>query len=293
MNFIRDLAEIAKSEMDHLKVNHSDIGDERAIIDRWMNVRMKLIYRRPRSVRKSRIISKRILSSDHRRALKLIESKCSLGEDLNPYQGKGLFSPDFTDYLLADWGIHHLHLSTEYNKNCEYYMARSDLLLFALFTEIEMYFIDIRPHGEKYVFAQKELLEILHAEAPDLIDSFSFKGAFDIYHIVDDPEMIENMRKAGINVIQKVGDTVYGPMGGGLTTAATASQLTIEVDYLYRRIKAAENWIQENEEIIKVKMTEAIGSECKILDLHLQQSKKGLFIMDKRSGCEFPLNHIV
>lgn len=292
MDFIRDLAENAKLELDRLSISYSDISDSRAIIDRWANAKLKMISNTSRSIRMSSVVSKRDISTNQQKALESIKEKCIQGEDLNPYQGKGLFTPDFTDYLWADWGIHHFHLSTLNDKKNKYFMDRSDMLLFVMFKETIAYFIDIRPHKESYVFAQKELLQILHTEAPDLISAFAVKGALDISNVIDDPEIIEGMRKAGIQVIQKVEDTIYGPMGGGITTAATAGKLTIEVDRLYRRLWAAENWIQNNEEIIKAKFNEAIGRECSTLDLCLKFTDEGIIVIDRNSGCIFQLDQI-
>ena len=72
----------------------------------------------------------------------------------------------YNDDLLNDWGIHHLHLGTEYNKRGK--IKRSKNLLFCIINSKSVYFINIQEH--KANWANKELLEIVYDNWSELLD---------------------------------------------------------------------------------------------------------------------------
>jgi hypothetical protein len=50
------------------------------------------------------------------------------------------------DRLLADWGLHHLHLRTERHHSRERFLARSDHVLFVAFAPNDAYLVDLARH---------------------------------------------------------------------------------------------------------------------------------------------------
>ena len=62
------------------------------------------------------------------------------------------------DLLIADWGIHHLHLSPERDGR------RTGDLLFAVFRPDDAYLLQILPHGN---WAELSLLETIVRNWPD------------------------------------------------------------------------------------------------------------------------------
>jgi hypothetical protein len=65
------------------------------------------------------------------------------------------------DLLISDWGLHHLHLTSE--MEADGFVKRTGDLLFAAFTDDDAYLIGIYPHGS---WALHELVEILVREWP-------------------------------------------------------------------------------------------------------------------------------
>ncbi len=286
MDLYKDIVQIAKDVLDHYEVGYSDLADDRAIVDRWANVQLKLIKSVPRRVAESPHVARQSAPSILK-ALPAIEAKLKNGEDINPYLSKWIFRADYTDYLFSDWGIFHLHLSN--SRDGKYFMARSDSLLFMMLSQDCAYLIDIRPHDEQFVLAQKALLEIVHTEWPHVIEPFRLKGVTGLAHELDDPDSIAKMRKAGVNVIHRIGNDFYAPMGGGITTAATSAEVTMQVDRVYYMAKhAMEHIKQEEAEIIK-RIAEATGKPCASTDFHLDMTEKGFFILDRVSMCGFPV----
>jgi len=286
-DFLADLLQCAKAVMDTFGVRYSDVSDDHKIVERWANLQLKLIRMAPRRVHKSARLLSRTIPTETTEALVLVEKKCTGGRDLNPHLTKRLLRPDATDYLFADWAIHHLHLSTQMDGPT--FMKRSGQLLFAIFTEVDAYFIDIRPHGQNYVFAQKELLETVHDEWPHLLRPFRLQGVVDISPSIDNPKRIHIMRRAGLMLMHKCRDAVYTPMGGGMTTAATSARVVDEVDRLYQTVSAVEAHTRSNLNEMKTRIREATGAPPTTIDLHLELTDNGFFVVDRASGLGFPI----
>lgn len=66
------------------------------------------------------------------------------------------------ELLISDWGLHHLHLTTELEPDG--FVERTDDLLFAAFTDKDAYLIGIYPHGS---WVLREVIETLVQEWPD------------------------------------------------------------------------------------------------------------------------------
>lgn len=86
---------------------------------RWLDFRLRYIDPLPRSVLVSKKFPKRLPVSAET-GLHLLERRFRDGIDVNPYQSKSLIRfndlsgekrAKRTDFLWADWGITHLHLS--------------------------------------------------------------------------------------------------------------------------------------------------------------------------------------
>ena len=99
MDFIKDLVQIAKDNLEYFKIKYDDLTHDRRIIERWMNAKMKLISIEPRNVIKSQKLM--ILSNPYiLGSLSNLESKFLKGEDINPHLSKGIFKEDEPDLLF-------------------------------------------------------------------------------------------------------------------------------------------------------------------------------------------------
>jgi hypothetical protein len=287
MDFYNDIVQIAKDILDHYDIERDDLTNDRQIIDRWANAQLKLVKSVPRRVVQSTLIANHT-DPNIIRSLETIKAKLTNGEDINPYLSKGIFRPDYTDYLFSDWGIYHLHLSNAVAGR--YFMARSDSLLFVIIDQNCAYLIDIRPHDERDIFAQKALLKTVRDEWPHILEPYRLKGCVDVSLEIDDPESITKMRKAGVNVVHRIGNDVYAPMGGGISTAATSFKVTFEVDKLCHMAVGARDYINQNKEEITGRIAKATGKPCVSTDFHLELNEKGFFVFERISGCGFPIS---
>lgn len=242
MNFENDLVEIAKLTLDSYEINHDDLSKDYNIVWRWLNVELKLIPPQIRNVLLSDKIQVSQFLKTYQKILDEIVRKFKSGEDVNKYLSKGIFKEDYTDFLFFDWGIYHMHLGEEDPK--DYFVKRAAHLLFIAIENKNVYFIDILPHNESYVFDQKKILEILCDNWPDRLDKYKI-NAIDVQPVIDAPEDIHMLRKAGISVAQKIGNNIYLPRGGGITSAGTGINVTIFTDKLFKDIRILQKAMED------------------------------------------------
>ena len=82
------------------------------------------------------------------KAYESIKRKLTLGLTINPHLSLSTTKYIYNDLLLNSWNIHHLHLSEERVKNG--FFKRTGPVLFCMFFENAVIFIDIMPHGRGY-----------------------------------------------------------------------------------------------------------------------------------------------
>lgn len=147
--------------------------DCRTLLHVYGGWRVRHVDQRPRSVYRAR----ELLSSPHLAkygsALEVIAKRVADGEDLTPHlttRTRHAYMPgqrptepttrQDRDLLLADWGIHHLHLSTAPHARFSGFTARTDEVLFAAFRGKSAYLIGIHPHPEHHNWAARAILEV-------------------------------------------------------------------------------------------------------------------------------------
>lgn len=200
---------------------------------RWLDFRLRFIDPLPRSVLVSKKFPKRLPVSAEV-GLHIVEKRFRDGMDINPYQSKSLIRfndlsgekrAKRTDFLWADWGITHLHLSDIPIPEGEYFSLRtcSDgeaWLLFCIVVENTVGFIDVRKHDDESVFSDLDLIRTVKDSWPDYMEQFKLKDILPGQTQASN-EDIACLRKNGISLPACIdGDLYLGP-GMGITTAST------------------------------------------------------------------------
>lgn len=290
MDFVADLEAVAKEVLDHYGVDYSAAKSGQDFVRMFVNVRSKLIPQVPRNVIKSQKISNAKYDEAIRKALSTVEAKLKKGEDVNPHLSKTILDGAFTDYLLVDWSIHHLHLNTQLDG--EYFVKRSGPVLFLRSFADSAYLIDIRTHGrkgEKHVFAQMELLQIIADEWPWILEPHRAKGVMDAEFTTDDPEQIERMRKANIDIPYKINGVIYSAMGGGITISNTATNVVIQTHLLYELAERAMDIVIKERDKIDAMLSQAEGYNPKIASFSFRLGQTGFVIYENTTKSAFRL----
>lgn len=184
------------------------------------------------------------LDNEVEKALHHLETLILSGEDLNPYQSKGLiFHNDTsgsrrqlrTDLLWADWGIHHLHLTTTPIEFRKYFSERSKWLLFCIVGDDFFGLIDIREHDEPELFSDPGLIKTVAESWPEFMHKYQLNGALpsrNAYSAVD----VATLRKGGISTPVIIGNRIYVGPGMGVTSASTSGRVTMAMVHIRRYI---------------------------------------------------------
>ncbi|MFM5396797.1 hypothetical protein ACET8C_00545 [Aeromonas veronii] len=198
---------------------------------RWLDFRLRYVDSHARSIALSNKFPKRELPCDAHKALLKFCKMIEEGDDINPYQGRGLILRNDTsgdkrgsrtDLLWADWGIYHFHLSDAPIPQGQYFSKSADYLLFCLISHDVVTFIDVLPHPSKEGFSNIELIETLALNWPDYMDRFKLKGIISNGESKYSESEIFELRKSGVTPCVTINNEVYMGPGMGLTTASTS-----------------------------------------------------------------------
>lgn len=287
IDFKKDLEEAILYELSTLGITYPNT-DLRKFVIHYFNTKQKLIRVQKHSVHKSRELTSKASGTDYEPFIQVIEQKLINGEDINAHLSKQSLNPDFDDKLLSDWTIYHIHLSNTKKDPNQYFYDRAANLLFVFILNNNAYFVDVLPHQENHVFAKKEFLEIIKRNWPHLIKHAQIP-VLDVVREFSD-EDISKLRKAGINVITKIGGSVYLPPGGGIMTSGDSSQSVIKATNLLKDLDHLENIFKSQQSKIIDAILKKDSNVPTELSFKLKLKNDMFIIKEENSGNEFTLS---
>jgi len=145
---------------------------------------------------------------------------------LNKRLSKASIKEDKNDLLLNNWGIYHFHLG-KINKND--FTCRTGLLLFVKIIDNNVYFLDLKEHGN---FSSIDFIKIMHNNWEREIDTYRILDFVDIQPKLNEKEVFE-FWKLGSNVIltfidKNNNEVAYMPIGGGINVTKSSNIATIK-----------------------------------------------------------------
>ncbi|MGP8217469.1 MAG: hypothetical protein ACLQQ4_18015 [Bacteroidia bacterium] len=242
-------------------------SERQALID-FFNMNSKLIAPKPRAVHKSDTFHNKLIGSGLDAEIQLIEDEILRGDNLNPHLSKLVLKPSYNDSLLNSWSIYHLHISNTKDNPSDRFYKRSGNLLFTMVTPTDIYFIDIRPHGENEVFVKQEFLEIVARNWPHLLHEAPGVVAIDRTHSDADVKVLR-----GINVnigIHEINGKFYHPPGLGFAGNGSSAMAIMRTNSVVKWIRSMEKHLVENSEMVKQSILRATGQNIATPDYKLQ-----------------------
>lgn len=231
MSFESDLATIIKQQFDQAGICYDSGLNVCSLAARYLEMVNRRIVPTPRSVHFSQEIHdslgdlKRKVDPDQKKkadeawtAVFLIRYLLTEGKNVNGFLHKGINyakGKRSRDGLLWDYGMHHFHLSKESESSG--FVKRSDYLLFAVVTQEDAYFVDVRRHPDPndpndVGWVEQDLLKIVHSNWPNLIGSNILRGVKG--DVLTDKEKKE-LRRKNVNHIAAIDGNAIAPLGGG------------------------------------------------------------------------------
>lgn len=267
---------------------------------RWLDFRMRYIDPVPRRI----VVSNRFpmrLNSVVEAGLRAIERRMLSGQDVNPFQGRRLVRGHDTsgakrqlrtDLLWADWSIHHLHLTNvpiadeEPIASRGYFSTRSDFLLYVMLVDDAVLFIDVRPHGEELAFCQQALIETVVRSWPGLLRPLAGTLARSRPYTAEE---IDAGRRGGVAGFVVVDGVAYFSPGMGVTTASTATCVSLARDAVRRDVDQLAEIVGHSDSQFQVGYREgAVGN-----DFSLAVTPRGLAIYERNSDAAWVLGGVV
>jgi hypothetical protein len=241
-------------------VTHLNGLDARRLLIVYHNWMSRLIKPAARSVRKSKAFAKNPIVAGHAGNFAAIINDIENGRDLRRYLSRGVEvaaevpGKDFgrrrdLDLMLNDWGVHHLHISTEVE--ADGYVKRDGPLLFAIFRPKTAYLIDVMGHRD---WTRDHIMEVLVDEWPDegIIHQIKGSQGLEVIGLARkySEEERAKLRKKGINALLEVRGRVFMP-AGGMTAAGTTIEASRAADRLLGDLGMFEEAFQNHPERLK------------------------------------------
>lgn len=237
VNFKQDWKEYLKNQFQKLGFLYSENENLEDNTVRYFRISRRLISKKKRKVFISKSL---IVSPEFKASFDEIVRRLENGEDIKPYQSRLMKKTEINDLLLNDWGIHHLHLGDTLESDG--YIKRTVPLLYAMFTENEVYLIAILNHEQ---WTNTDLIQIMHDNWKDVM--VKFKIVISPLSISEDQRKI--LRNEHGNAIVTVSDgTTYGPPGGGIMASGDCMFDIKNTDKIFFDIENWESIVKGNEE---------------------------------------------
>lgn len=200
---------------------------------RWMDFRLRYVDPVPRKI----LVAKHFtthLPPAVEAGLSALATKMIDGHDINNYQSKSLIRfndssgkkrAKRTDLLWASWAITHLHITDLPVPGGEFFSPRrssegDEMLLFCIFTDDAVLFIEVADHQEEGLFEDQRLMRIVYDNWPEYMERFKLHGLLPSRQPFSDNECKAIWKSGGTTSLQFDDQVFMGP-GMGLTTAST------------------------------------------------------------------------
>jgi hypothetical protein len=210
------LAELPSENGQKRELEKLELRDLLTVYGNW---RFRCPSPRPRRVHISRELKTEKAAGEAPEALKALIQRIDHGENLKPFLSRSVkiaierrkgtphhLRKDL-DLLLAEWGIHHLHLSASIQGDG--FAKRTRDLLFVVFRPDDAYLIGVFPHGS---WSKRAIAERAVRNWPEAELFFRSRYAIGLTQEWDESESVA-LRKAGINQAMMIDGHVYSPMG--------------------------------------------------------------------------------
>lgn len=283
INLYQDWATHLGNELTKIGYSIPSDWDAQQVAMAYFNVQKRRISSNPRSFAFATDFN---CPPDFQTGLDLLREKSVLGEDINSHGSRSLKQAEKFDGLLFDWGIHHFHLGIALEPDG--FVVRTGPVLLAVVKNDTIYCIGIRSHGttNPYVWAEKDLLEIIHRDWPELIADFRL-DVKNVFPKVTEQEYHE-MRKSGLTMLIELQDgSVFAPPGGGYMSAGNSHDALDVHDRFAISLVNLERKFKDEISRHASRIWRCNKYQGRIFNFSLERSQNSWIVREKKSGLDF------
>ena len=307
INFQCDLIEIVKRYFSQAGISYKDGGDAGDFAARYFEMLIRRVMPVPRRVHFSRELDDSLrrltlesISEEREKTLEAWNAVFRIwylpvsGGDLMPYLGKGIRDATTQDGFLWDYGMHHFHLSSGFEKPGV--ARRSDYLLFAIVSNEDAFLVDVRKHRdpEGLQWVKQYLLRIVHRNWSEITSSRVLNG---IQGTILTDQQKKELRRKNVNTVTAVGEVAIAPLGLGTMADGSSAWCRLQANKLLHEIEwhesilscppeelrttLAAGGVGIGEEDFRLVLLESIDASAKLVE-HLQHGghqSEGLYSM--------------
>lgn len=290
INFANDVKQVMLDQLKKAGFIYNTKLEVDDLVRQYFNIRFREVEVRPRQVHISKELSAKLPVGDLKIGYDNIVALAKSGGHLNSYLSMELLKPDYKDPLLYDWRIHHFHLGTLPDKGDQRFITRTNELLYVRVEADDFYCIDILNHDPVNGFANKQLIEIIHQNWPQLI-------ARDRFSNIPQPtgdlsnEQIDKIRQANVTAFVSTSDgTAYMPAGGGYATDGSSIMVTRQADILLTHIFSVEEAVKADDSSVRQAVVDR-GIKCpRTIKVKLQGwDEQGVLAIEKKTDTKLRL----
>lgn len=221
---------------------------------------------------------------EYKEGLKQVESEIRNGKSLLRRLSTSILNAKYSDGMLFDFGITHLHLGTKLSSKNRMFVERTHKVLYCLLTNDSAYFITVDDHKH---WADINLMKTLYSNFPELIDKYQLNG-LSLEKEITEEERIA-MRKGGIISFLQLDDKVFAPVGGGITSARTSLR---GGNNIIQQLQFLESLEKEIISILEMNSSRIMAERgiYGTLELHFATFSKPLIMFDKNLKYKFCIN---
>lgn len=255
----------------------------------YLNWRNRLVPSRPRRVHSSRALQTNAKAAAHRSDLDRLVNKITAGEDLTPHLSRRIKtgfesgSPGNSnrradlDLMLAEWQVHHLHLSSVVE--ADGFVKRDGPLLFAAIRPDEAYLIDIFGHSD---WTREAIARTLIDDWPDCGLVREIPGVLGLSHEPTDAERALRRANGISSPFMMRNGKAYHVGLGGLTSAGTSVIATRQAQQLFTAARAFADYVSTNPQYVADALTASGLTPPQDPDLHLAFTSDGFWVVHER-----------
>ena len=186
------------------------------------------------------------------------------------------------DLMLNDWGIHHLHISTEVE--ADGFVKRTKPLIFAIFKPERAYLIDIMRHGD---WAAERIIRVILEAWPDEGLVSELRGIKPSERTWSDQHRLA-LRRAGITTAISIDGRAYLP-GPGMSSDGSSPRVLWKASSVLRQLANFEVLAIKHEDAMIGQIREQSGRIDGRPAYKFAVFENGFGVIETNSGKVIPL----